>query len=326
MNIHIYGDDFHKETIYKWFTDFCFFKPTKMRTYHKGQLFAKRYSEAALKESVLSEKTSFVGLYNTKRGFMEASFCHSSSFFIIKLPYTLWIQNKAAIIDKYQKLFVEFGGCFGFVVNSFDYDIIQNPCDANVYNVYKLGDTDFAGINSIPIIQRDLSLPYPLYQIDPSYLPGHAEWYDKLVFTTAPYMWFGPDFYKFFSKEKLSNFENCQENIEFSTGYRRICLWENIAEYNNALYRQRQWDFRDVVAMDRVIEALHAKPFIYKRSEIVQDPTIEFESGKFPHGGTLISRLYVDSNGKKCSKSAADAYILREISGHTVVFEKKVKL
>ena len=115
------------------------------------------------------------------------------------------------IINNYQEIFVELGGCFGFFVNRFDNEVIQNPHTIDVYKRFRLTDSDFPGINDIPIVSRNSKLPYPTYQIDSSYLPGHRETYGDLVFTTAPYMWFGPDYIRFFSQEKLKKYNNCQK-------------------------------------------------------------------------------------------------------------------
>ena len=326
INIYVYGNQFNRDIVYKWFTVFRFFKPTRMQIYQSGRYCPKRFSEAALKEAALDKRTSLLGLYNTSWGFTEVYLNDLSASFSFKIPLDLWIEHRKEIISNYQEIFMELDGCFGFIVNCFDDEIIQNPCDINVYKRYKLSDSDFPGINNIPIIPRDLPLPYPMYQIDPSYLPGHTERYGELAFTTAPYMWFGPDFYRFFSQEKLEEFNDCQENVEIAVGYRRICLWDNVAEYNATQYRNRQWSFREKIEMEKVLKELNSKPFIPKDKNFVPDPTIEFNKGDFPHGGTLLAKFYVDKKGRPCSKSVAYAYIQREMDGHTIVWQERVKM
>lgn len=324
--IYVYGNQFDRKTVHKWLTTFRFFKPTRMRMNRNGTYCSKRYNESVFNDVALDEKVTFLCLEDAKWGSIKVDLDGMTASFIVKIPIKLWMQQKTRIIDAYQKIFVELGGCFGYVVNCFDYEIIQNPRDADVYKRYKLNDSDFPGINEIPIIPRDCSRPYPMYQIDTSYLPGYKKKYGKITFTTAPYMWFGPDYTDFFSKERLDKFNNCQENNEFAVGYRRICLWDNIEEYNASVYRERQWDFLKEIGINEIVDELNRKPFISNNSKHTFDPSVEFERGSFSHGGTLLARFYVDGNGNACSKSVAHACVQREMQGHTIVWQERTIL
>lgn len=325
LSIYVYGNQFDRVTVYKWLTVFRFFKPTRIRMSQNGQYSSKRYSESVFKEAAFNNKVSFLCLENTKNGLIEFEQDDLTASFRVKVPLNLWIEQKAEIIDKYQEIFIELGGCFGFAVNCFDNEIIQNPWNINIYKSYKVSDSDFPGINNIPIIRMNIPTPYPMYQIDSSYLPGHRENYGKIAFTVAPYMWFGPDFNRFFSQEKLDKYNNCHENNEFAVGYRRVCLWEDIAKYNASLYRERQWDFLKELEMKKIVKELNSKPFISNNSDYTPDPSIEIQRGNFSHGGTLLAKFYVDKNGKACSKSVAYAYIQREMQGHTILWQEKIR-
>ncbi len=321
----VYGNQFNRETVYKWLTEFCFFKPTRMSVSKDGRYFTKRYNESAFEEAVLNNNVKSLSLENTKDGNIEFSSNGLTASFEVNVPLDLWTERKTEMIEKYQELFTELGGCFGYAVNCFDDNIIQNPWNTNIYKLYEVSDSDFPGISNIPIIQRDISTPYPIYQMDSSYLPGYREYYDKIAFTTAPYMWFGPDFYRFFSQEKLKKYNNCQKNEEFAVGYRQICLWDDVAEYNAPLYRERQWDFLKKLEMRKIVKELKNKPFIIKDSDFTPNPSIEIQRGNFSHGGTLLVKFYVDKNGKVCSKSVANACIQREMQGHTIVWQERIK-
>ena len=139
-------------------------------------------------------------------------------------------------------------------------------------------------------------------------------------------MWVGPDFYTFFPRESIESYTDCVENIEISPGYRRICLWENIAEYNHPIYRRRQWSFRRSISMDAILKELSSKPLIYKNGDSCNDPHIEFKRGKFKHGGELLVMFYVDEANCNTKKSKAIACIEREMNGNTIVWEKRKKL
>lgn len=326
LAIFVYGNQFNRETVYKWLTVFRFFKPTRLSMSKDGQHFPKRYNEAVVEEAALNNNVKSIYLENTKHGKIEFSSDGLTASFEANVPLDIWTERKAEIIHKYQEIFTELGGCCGFAVNCFDNEIIQNPWNINIHKSYEVSDFDFPGINNIPIIQRDIPTPYPIYQIDPSYLPGYREYYDKIAFTTAPYMWFGPDFYRFFSQEKLEKYNNCQENEEFAIGYRRVCLWDDVAEYNAPLYRERQWDFLKKLEMRKIVKELKSKPFIIKDSDFTPNPSIEIQRGNFSHGGTLLAKFYVDKKGKACSKSVAYACIQREMQGNEIVWQKRIKL
>ena len=326
ISVCVYENKFDREAVYKWFTDFCFFKPCRMEISKNGQYSSKRYNESVFKEAAFDKKVKTLRLEDRKWGSIEFETDGFTAEFSAGIPLNLWTEEKAEIIEKYQEIFMELGGCFGYVVNSFDDVIIQNPRDAGVYKRLKLGDSDFPGIDKIPTIRIDRSTPYPLYQIDPTYLPGHRERYGKMAFTVAPYMWFGPDFSRFFSQEKLANFSSCQENNEFAVGYRRICLWDDVAEYNAELYRERQWSFLKETKMREIVKELRSKPYDIKSADYAADPSVEIERGSFSHGGTILVKFYVDKKGKACTKSSAYAYIQREMDGNTIKCQEKIKL
>ena len=139
-------------------------------------------------------------------------------------------------------------------------------------------------------------------------------------------MWFGPDYFRFFSQEKLEKYNNCQENEGFAIGYRRVCLWDDVAEYNALLYRERQWDFLKKLEIKKIVKELNSKPFIIKNSDYTPDPSIEIQRGNFSHGGTLLAKFYVDKKGKSCSKSVAYACIQREMQGNEIVWQERIRL
>ena len=77
--------------------------------------------------------------------------------------------------------------------------------------------------------------------------------------------------------------------------------------------------------MRKIVKELKNKPFIIKDSDFTPIPSIEIQRGNFSHGGTLLVKFYVDKNGKVCSKSVANACIQREMQGHTIVWQERIK-
>ena len=323
-NIYVYGNQIDRNIVYDWFTKFRFFKPTRLDIYKKTRHCPKRYSEAALKETVFDEKVTSIGLYDTKDSEIKFHIGNISAALEVKIPVTVWKERKDELIEIYQRSFLGSDGCFGLLVNCFDDGIIQNPWNDRLYELYELDDSDFPGIRSIPKVRMDS--PLPQYRIDTSYLPGHRKYHDKLCFTVAPYMWFGPDYSRFFSLSVIESFEDCEINSEFAPGYRHIRLWDDISEYNAPAYRRRQKDLRDKMKIDEVVNELNRKPYVRKDGTSGYDPSTEISFGQFPHGGTLLAKFYVDKNGAGCSKSEAYACVHREMDGHTIVWQEKIKM
>ena len=56
------------------------------------------------------------------------------------------------------------------------------------------------------------------------------------------------------------------------------------------------------------------------------NPTIEFKTGTFPHGGTLVAMFYLDSKKRVCSKLDATYCDEREMKGNEIVWHERRKL
>lgn len=331
INLSIYGNQIPPERAKEWFTKLwlCYFKPARMSIYVDARGGQRRYNETVFFEkfhdAVGNRKNATFELYDTTgRNRSEVSVCASSSRMYMRLPVEIWQIEKRKIIATYEELFTSMGGCFGFVAHRFDDEIVQNPNDISVYERYGVTDSDFSDVHSIPVLPKQY--PHDMTRFDLSYLPGHHQWYDRMVFTVAPYMWFGPDFVTFFSTEKLTGFQNCEENTEIVQGYRRICLWNDISEYNAPIYRNRQWYFRRELQMDSIVQELCKQPFCPKDQNNNSDAMIEFQRGEFSHGGELLAIFYLDEKGRACSKSNAYACVQREMKGNEIVWQEKMNL
>lgn len=88
----------------------------------------------------------------------------------------VWNEKKEEVIDKYERLFIRLGGCFGFATNSFDCLCIQNPNDVHVYERYNI---DATGLPLIPnemqgcgwIVLMFLAFQVTMFTMVRSFLP-----------------------------------------------------------------------------------------------------------------------------------------------------------
>ena len=321
FHIGVGGSEFTRETIQKYFSSLCFFKPVEMSIYRYLKGGVRRYKEALFNEAIFDKKVTNLRLRGDSNSICMSSSWETSSYFDMILTKEIWEEHKSAIIQNYQEIFTTLGASFGFMVNQFDYSVIQNPQDLGEYKYYQVDDSDYPGIWDIPLLPLRSGDIYP--RVDISYLPGNSIQYDRRVFAPGTYMWAGPDFNGLIYPETLENFNECEENTEFAPGYRRIILWDNVFEYNHPTYRERQWAFRKHIDLDGLKERIRSAT---KNENSQSDPSIEFKTGKFEHGGTLMGIAYIDKKGRACKKSEAYACIKREMNGDDVVWQERVKL
>ena len=325
--MNIFGNDISRDVLYKWFCEFRFFKPTRMYVLRSSKHCPHRYTEEEFKSVVLDERNTFISLkrYNGLFKNISATIFSTTAKLETEMPIELWQSQKSEFIEKFENLFVEFGACFGFIVNYFDFSYVQNPCKVEDYSRYGVDETDFEEFEKI---KDNVCIDaFGSKRVDSSFLPGHRMKYDNnMIFTPASYMWTGPDIGKFFDSSKVESFDNCEHNVEFSKGYRRICLWEDVAEYNNPIYRQRQWDFRKTLNMDQRISELRSKPLIFKNKKDGADVEIGYYTGKFSHGGTVLAVYYADTHGNSCLKSIASKCLCQELKNNEVIWQKHFKL
>ncbi len=128
-------------------------------------------------------------------------------------------------------------------------------------------------------------------EIDISGNPGRAVPLDGLWLHAASTMWFGPGAFKLLDRDRLFSLPEGRVD-EREAGIVRVELFPFDWYANStAEVRQRQQLFRDHLAFDELearadeIEAATA------------DPTYEFDTGDFPHGGVRRITEWLDESG-----------------------------
>lgn len=328
VELFLFGRELPRVNLLKCFNKLCFFDPKGYDVYFPmGKDVHKRYDEESFAETVLKTKGEVIVLRSFKHKYKLRTTLRSDGARIyFNVSSDMWKERKTEIIKNLEEVFFENGLIFGYAINAFDRWGVHTS-DLYRRKKFELNDNDYPGILSIPtyIDEKD---PFKTEKINTLFLPGHSFTYtDFFWIRTAPYMWFGPDFYKFFSLEDLEEFDNCEFNSEINIGFRKICLWHDISEYNALKYIERQWDFRNVMRFDETYNELR-KYFLYrfKTGDFKSNPAIEFKTGKFPHGGELLAIYYLDSNHKTCCKLDATYCDEREMKGNEIVWHERRKL
>lgn len=319
IQFSVIGNKCEKEEVFRWFTHLKLFKPTRMGLLGKYA----RYDETRLRTAIMSNSQGAWSIEDRSHNNIHVCISATASFHAW-LNADIWSTKKDDILSFLDSFFVNSGACYGYVVNAFDHQMIQNTTNPTDYEFHGVTDSDFPGIREIPLVPS--GFPTTPFRPDPSCLPGAKTQYDHLQFVVAPYMWVGPEFYAVVDENVLSDYDQCEENIEFAPNCRRICLWENLYEYNAPIYRQRQWAFREKTNWAEAMKHLSETLPIYYKKDNQNDAQVEFYTGKFPHGGTLLCKFYVDAHGAPCPKSEAYACVQREMKGNDIVYQERILL
>ena len=313
ISISIYGKVL-PNIILEWFYSFQLFSYTRMGI----DANYKKYNDKIFKEAINSNVYNSFHLEDRSYNVIR---CHndSTTSFEMKLSTDLWEENKHTLISKIENVFSETKACFAFVVNMFDDYVVQNPSSIDIYQIYGVDDSDFQGVLNIPIVPNEWKHLPP--RIDPSYLPGHRVVIRNMNFTVAPYMWFGPNFEKFSLYKKIVSYKGCIENTEFLPGYRRICLWEDIKEYNNPIYRKYQHKFKKTIFKDELIKKFDKT--VYSET-LPTDSHILIQQEKTENSNVLTIDFYLNEKGESCKQSQAAYHVKRIMDDNNNILSQTV--
>ena len=319
--ISIWGDDIDSDAVRDWFKKMTFFTPSRMAYVAIPKNGIKKYREEiffnTLEESLKNKKHCLTYMEENQNDWYLRNYIDYNDNCLLEtnMKLDIWNTNKEEIIAAYESLFIRLGACFGFVTNSFDHLCIQNPSDVQVYEQYHIDP------KGLPLIPNTMP-GFLVDRFDVSSLPGHRVHYGRMVFTTAEYMWFGPDFDHFLSRKTIEEFKDCEENVNLRAGFRRICLWPSLEDYDNQIFRNRQRKIRNKLKMDKIICNMSYR----RKDQELPDSNVHFEIGEFEHGGTMRITHYADRNGHKASRSKACEKYVQELRDNDVVWQGQEKV
>ena len=118
-------------------------------------------------------------------------------------------------------------------------------------------------------------------------------------------MWIGHDYYRYLSQRKLSEYDNCYENIELEDGSRKIVMTETLDEFISEKTDDMKWDFREKMELKKVEEMLYNLP-----EEDIPDGEILEETIISKDGKAEYTLTYFDDNMEWMEKAYATKYYL----------------
>jgi hypothetical protein len=322
IHICILGDEFTRDDVRRWFSELCHFQPYRLWLDSKPRRYKQEYLDTIIQNA--GDDWGSLWIEDTTRYRAEIIRNNTSSFFTT-MSVQKWLEQKETWLSLLDELFVRLNGCYGYVVNAFDDLIVQNPAGPKTYDQYNVTDDDFPGVREIPFIPCHPFMR-ELLMADPSYLPGHTTKYGNIHFGVAPYMWIGPDYGRLVEPTLTDTFEHCVYNVEIASGFRRICLWDDIREYNAPTYRDRQWSFRRELNLDERLERRFELLDTATSEKAKERVMVDITQGEFPNGGDMLARHYFDGNKQPCMKYKAVTCLELEMKNNEVVAKKTIKL
>ena len=239
----------------------------------------------------------------------------------VKATYIYSCDLKYETYEKYKKEIEEFVDIF-FIRTKASSSYIRDVSESVMQNLSDLRMLKRKGVDIEKINKKPNSLRGEIADIE--YNPGHNHRPYGLWFGSCWKMWYGHNYYQFISKDKLSNFKDCYENVELEDGSRRITLYENIEDYDKPENRARQWSFRKSVGIDEVAHELEKEekenPRKVSEEEVIVEIRQDIETA---HGGILEYREYFNDKGLAVPKKRATKVVILESDGKGTILHKE---
>lgn len=306
--LNLFSTDITYNFIEKWIKIVCdYFKPEWVKI-NSGR--DHKYNEKNIYENIKQGISNGIQLHlNGGKSWFDILYNEHSPH-ITSMSIVLEDEKGLLLDREIEKLMIEKG-----IVASkgiLEDDTLQNVEDIDMYK--RLG-------GNIRDVKTKYSKTFNKKVIDTEYNAGHNHYTNGLWFGSCYQMWFGRPYYQYIEKEKLKSFSNCYENVELDNEVIRIRLYENIWDYDKRKSRKIQWDFRRSVEMDVVahrLEEIEAK-------RPGTNAAIEMFVGKFPNGGTRLTKSYFDDQNNNVSKQKASKVRICEFSekGELLASEEK---
>ena len=143
---------------------------------------------------------------------------------------------------------------FGYAHSDFDLTLSRNKN----YRVWK------RKLKEIPSYVEKINNPQSIserdkYLVNLESLPTYYHQInngDKLWFGACAIMYFSELYYKYIPRAKWEKFTDCEENVVFENGLRKIVLYNDLSNFENVDNRNRQWAFRKKMKIDKISSTL----------------------------------------------------------------------
>ena len=298
ITIELYSkNDNYKEIIgfYKFFLNYV--KPAKMSIIASftNKDYNKKFNEKKFFEEISDEK--YNGKYHTifikGRSLLDPSIAYNPNRMYVSMYKEIYMENKEKIDNFISNIFQKTSADIGFIEDRM-YSFLQNEEDIE----------GFEEAGGKLIEDRVVKIGNEL-KIDTSKNPGHTKTINGLPVGVYWKMWIGHGYYRYLSQRKLSEYDNCYENIELEDGSRKIVMTETLDEFISKKTDDMKWDFREKMELKKVEEMLYNLP-----EEDIPDGELLEETIISKDGKAEYTLTYFDDNMEWMEKAYATKYYL----------------
>ena len=298
ITIELYSkNDNYKEIIgfYKFFLNYV--KPAKMSIIASftNKDYNKKFNEKKFFEEISDEKykNKYHTIFINGKSLLDPSIVYNPNRMYVSMYKETYMENKEKIDNFISNLFEKTLADIGFIEDRM-YSFLQNEEDIE----------GFEESGGTLIEDRVVKIGNEL-KIDTSKNPGHTKMINGLPIEVYWKMWIGHDYYRYLSQRKLSEYDNCYENIELEDGSRKIVMTETLDEFISEKTDDMKWDFREKMELKKVEEMLYNLP-----EEDIPDGELLEETIISKNGKAEYTLTYFDNNMEWMEKAYATKYYL----------------
>ncbi|BBM51909.1 hypothetical protein JMUB3935_0887 [Leptotrichia trevisanii] len=297
ISIKLYSQKDNYKGIQEFFKFFLnYVKPDRMRIVASftNKAYDKKFNEKKFFEEISNEKykNKHVTIYLSTDDF-TGSIVYNPNRMYVSLSKEIYMENEKDVDNFISDIFQKTSSDIGFI-EDMKYSFLENEEEIE----------EFKELGGVLIEDRVVKIGNE-FRIDISKNPGHTKMINGLPIGVYWKMWIGHDYYRYLSQRKLSEYDNCYENIELEDGSRKIVMTETLDEFISEKTDDMKWDFREKMELKKVEEMLYNLP-----EEDIPDGELLEETIISKDGKAEYTLTYFDDNMEWMEKAYATKYYL----------------
>ena len=298
ISIELYSQKENYKGIQEFFKFFLnYVKPDRMSIIASftNKDYNEKFNEKKFFEEISDEKykNKYHTIFINGKSLLDPSISYNPNRMYISMNKEVYMENKEEIDNFISNLFQKIQADIGFLEDD-TYRYLENEEDIEGF--------EEAGGKLIEdrVVKIDNEL-----KIDTSKNPGHTKMINGLPIGVYWKMWIGHHYYRYLSQKKLSEYDNCYENIELEDGSRKIVMTETLDEFISEKTDDMKWEFREKMELKKVEEMLYNLP-----EEDIPDGELLEETIISKDGKSEYTLTYFDDNMEWMEKAYATKYYL----------------
>jgi hypothetical protein len=297
ISIELYSQKDNYKGIQEFFKFFLnYVKPDGMRIVASftNKAYDKKFNEKKFFEEISNEKykNKHVTIYLSTDDF-TGSIVYDPNRMYVSMSKEIYMENEKDVDNFISNIFQKTSADIGFI-EDMKYSFLENEEEIE----------EFKELGGVLIEDRVVKIGNE-FRIDISKNPGHTKTINGLPVGVYWKMWIGHDHYRYLSQKKLSEYDNCYENIELEDGSRKIVMTETLDEFISEKTDDMKWDFREKMELKKVEEMLYNLP-----EEDIPDGELLEETIISKDGKAEYTLTYFDDNMEWMEKAYATKYYL----------------